>query len=80
MPGTFIDVEVAAAAAGDAELAAKLEEVCPVDIFTSGAGRVGVVEENLDECVLCELCIQAAPPGTVVVKKLYDGSELSRSS
>jgi NAD-dependent dihydropyrimidine dehydrogenase PreA subunit len=76
--GVFIDVEVDESAAGDAELAAKLAEVCPVDIFADESGRVAVVEENLDECVLCELCIEAAPPGAVRVKKLYDGTELSR--
>lgn len=78
--GVFIDVEVDEAVAADVELAKKLEEVCPVDIYsTSGeGGGVRVVRENLDECVLCELCIQAAPPGTVRVKKLYDGSELVR--
>ena len=48
------------------------------NIFTAEDGRVGVVGENLDECVLCELCLDAAPPGTVVVKKLYDGTELRR--
>jgi NAD-dependent dihydropyrimidine dehydrogenase PreA subunit len=72
----FIDVEVDASVAGDAELAAKLEEVCPVDIFKADPG-VEIVEENLDECVLCKLCIEAAPAGTVHVKKLYDGTELS---
>jgi len=72
----FIDVEVDASVAGDAELAAKLEEVCPVDIFKANPG-VEIVEENLDECVLCKLCIEAAPAGTVHVKKLYDGTELS---
>ena len=61
----------------DAELAAKLEEVCPVDIFAADDGGVEIVRENLDECVLCELCVEAAPPGGVVVKKLYDGTELS---
>ncbi len=76
--GVFIDVEVSEEVAGDAELPAKLEEVCPVDIFRNAGGRVEVVEENLDECVLCELCVQAAPPGGVRVKKLYDGTELSR--
>ncbi len=76
--GVFIDVEVDDSVAGDAELAAKLEEVCPVDIFRDAGGRVETVEENLDECVLCELCIEAAPPGGVVVKKLYDGTELKR--
>ena len=34
--------------------------------------------ENLDECVLCELCLEAAPDGAVRVKKLYDGTELRR--
>jgi NAD-dependent dihydropyrimidine dehydrogenase PreA subunit len=73
----FIDVEVEDSVAGDAALAAKLEEVCPVDIYEDAGGRVEVVEENLDECVLCRLCIEAAPAGTVHVKKLYDGTELA---
>jgi NAD-dependent dihydropyrimidine dehydrogenase PreA subunit len=78
LDGTFIDVEVSESAASDAELAAKLEEVCPVDIFKDAGGRVDVVRGNLDECVLCELCVNAAPPGAVRVKKLYDGTELRR--
>jgi NAD-dependent dihydropyrimidine dehydrogenase PreA subunit len=73
----FIDVEVDDSVASDAELVAKLEEVCPVDIYRDAGGRVDVVEENLDECVLCRLCIEASPPRTVHVKKLYDGTELS---
>jgi NAD-dependent dihydropyrimidine dehydrogenase PreA subunit len=73
----FIAVEVEDPVAEDGELAAKLEEVCPVDIFRSADGRVEIVEENLDECVLCRLCIEAAPPGGVRVRKLYDGTELT---
>ncbi len=73
----FIEVEVDDSVAGDAALAAKLEEVCPVDIYKDAGGRVEVVEQNLDECVLCRLCIEASPPGAVRVKKLYDDSELS---
>jgi NAD-dependent dihydropyrimidine dehydrogenase PreA subunit len=76
--GIFIAVEVDEPVASDVELAKKLEEVCPVDIFAATDGGVEVVDENLDECVLCELCINAAPPGTVRVKKLYDGTELVR--
>ena len=76
--GIFIAVDVDESIAGDGELAAKLEEVCPVDIFKDADGRVEIVERNLDECVLCELCIEAAPPGGVVVRKLYDGTELRR--
>jgi NAD-dependent dihydropyrimidine dehydrogenase PreA subunit len=77
MNGVFIGVEVDDSVANDPDLAAKLEEVCPVDIFKNAGGRVEIVEENLDECVLCKLCIEAAPPGTVHVRKLYDGTELS---
>jgi NAD-dependent dihydropyrimidine dehydrogenase PreA subunit len=73
----FIDVEVDASIQSDAALAAKLEEVCPVDIYKDAGGSVEIVAENLDECVLCKLCIEAAPAGTVHVKKLYDGTELS---
>ena len=69
----FIDVEVDASVAGDRALAAKLTEVCPVDIYAQGAdGTLEIVEPNLDECVLCRLCMDAAPPGTVTVRRLYD--------
>jgi NAD-dependent dihydropyrimidine dehydrogenase PreA subunit len=72
--GLFIDVEVAPEVASDPVTAAKLAEVCPVDIYATGEdGTLRIVEENLDECVLCRLCIDAAPPGTVKVRKLYDG-------
>jgi NAD-dependent dihydropyrimidine dehydrogenase PreA subunit len=77
MNEVFIEVEVEDSIRGDGALAAKLEEVCPVDIFKDADGTVKVVAENCDECVLCKLCIEAAPAGTVHVKKLYDGTELS---
>jgi NAD-dependent dihydropyrimidine dehydrogenase PreA subunit len=71
--GTFIAVEVDDGAAADAELARKLTEACPVDIFAQDdAGHLRIVEQNLDECVLCRLCLDAAPAGAVKVIKLYD--------
>jgi NAD-dependent dihydropyrimidine dehydrogenase PreA subunit len=83
--GTFIDVELSEAARNDAELAKKLEEACPVDIYAArgggaeGGARTEIVRENLDECVLCKLCLDASPPGAVRVIKLYDGgAELER--
>jgi NAD-dependent dihydropyrimidine dehydrogenase PreA subunit len=76
--GTFIEVDVDDSIAGDVELAKKLEEVCPVDIFKATDSGVEIAEENVDECVLCELCLDAAPDGAVTVKKLYDGTELKR--
>ena len=68
----FIAVEVDDSIAGDAALAKKLDEACPVDIFDSSGGTVALREENLDECVLCRLCLDAAPDGAVKVLKLYD--------
>ena len=77
MSALFINVEVDPTVAADVELAKKLAEVCPVDIFAVGDdGRLRIVESNLDECVLCTLCLQVAP-GRVHVRKLYeDGAEL----
>jgi NAD-dependent dihydropyrimidine dehydrogenase PreA subunit len=72
----FIEVEVDDSIKSDAAVAAKLEEVCPVDIFKNAGGQVEVVDSNVDECVLCRLCLEAAPAGTVHVRKLYDGTEL----
>jgi NAD-dependent dihydropyrimidine dehydrogenase PreA subunit len=78
LDAVFIEVEVDASIEDDGELARKLEEVCPVDIFADEDGHVAIVPSNLDECVLCELCLDAAPDATVRVKKLYDGTELVR--
>ncbi|MEA2366289.1 MAG: ferredoxin [Thermoleophilaceae bacterium] len=74
--GVFIGVEVDDSVSGDPELARKLEEACPVDIYAAGEDGVRIVEENLDECVLCGLCLDASPPGAVSVIKLYDGGAL----
>ncbi len=72
--GIFIAVEVDDESAADTELARKLTEACPVDIYAQGAdGSLEIVEKNLDECVLCRLCLDASPAGAVKIIKLYDG-------
>jgi NAD-dependent dihydropyrimidine dehydrogenase PreA subunit len=70
----FIGIEVADDVAGDPAVAAKLEETCPVDIYADVDGRVEIVERNIDECILCDMCVAAAPPGTVAVHRLYDSA------
>ena len=71
--GIFIAVEVDDALIGDAELARRLTESCPVDIFAQdGDGGLEIVEQNLDECVLCRLCLDAAPQGAISIIKRYD--------
>ncbi len=73
MPGTFIDVQVDEAIANDAELTQKLVEVCPVDIFAlADDGALRIDDEQLDECVLCDLCLDIGPKGGVRVQKLYE--------
>jgi NAD-dependent dihydropyrimidine dehydrogenase PreA subunit len=71
--GIFIGVEVDDGAAADRELATRLTEACPVDIFARKQdGTLDILERNVDECVLCRLCLDAAPANAVRVIKLYD--------
>jgi NAD-dependent dihydropyrimidine dehydrogenase PreA subunit len=73
----FIALDVDDTAASDVELAAKLSEACPVDIFAQrDDGTLEIVASNLDECVLCRLCLDASPVGAVRVLKLYDHETL----
>jgi NAD-dependent dihydropyrimidine dehydrogenase PreA subunit len=77
---TFIGIEVSDEVVGDADLAQMLQDACPVDIYANAGGKVEIVESNIDECILCELCIHAAPDGTVQVHKLYSGETLGAAS
>jgi ferredoxin-like protein FixX len=81
MAALFINVEVDAAVAQDAAAVKKLVEVCPVNIFAQADdGSLQIVEKHLDECTLCELCLEAAPPGSVRIRKLYgEGEVLARA-
>jgi NAD-dependent dihydropyrimidine dehydrogenase PreA subunit len=72
MPGEFIDIQLDAKIAKDGDLAKKLAEICPVSIFEASAEGIVIDESNLDECVLCDLCIQAAPKGKLKIVKLYE--------
>ena len=76
---TFIGVEVDDSIVGDATIAAKLQEACPVDIFANANGKVEIVHDNLDECILCGLCLDATPAGTVKGHKLYSDEVLASS-
>ena len=77
---TFIGIEVDDTVAGDVDLGRRLQEACPVDIYAGTEQGVEIVHENVDECILCGLCIDASPPGTVTVHKLYSGEVLGASA
>ena len=68
----FIRVDIDDSVQRDPALRARLAEVCPVDIFADGGGRLETVDANLDECTLCDLCVEAAGDRVRVVK-LYEG-------
>jgi len=72
MPGEFIDVRVDEKVAKDPEIAKKLAEICPVSIFVAESDGVRIDESNLDECVLCDLCLEAVPKGKLEIIKLYE--------
>jgi NAD-dependent dihydropyrimidine dehydrogenase PreA subunit len=72
----FIRVEVDEPVASGAAAARQLAGICPVDIFAERDGRVDIVEANLDECILCGLCLAVGPKGAVRVVKLYDNDAL----
>ncbi len=72
MPGEFIDVRVDDEIAKDKALAKKLEEICPVSIFVADTQGLRIDESNLDECVLCDLCLEATPGGKIEIIRLYD--------
>jgi ferredoxin-like protein FixX len=79
--GIFIAVEVDDAIAGDPEIARRLTEACPVDIYAQKPdGTLELVEKNIDECVLCRLCLDAVggqgSESPVKIIKLYDDGAL----
>ena len=67
----FIEIKMSDAVASDVELATKLQEVCPVSIFRATDSGPEVVVSQLDECVLCDLCVEAAPAGGIEIVKKY---------
>jgi NAD-dependent dihydropyrimidine dehydrogenase PreA subunit len=72
----FVRVEVDDPVANDASAAKQLAGVCPVDIFADDGGRVALIEDNIDECILCGLCLDVGSKGAVRVIKLYDNDAL----
>jgi len=70
--GEFIKLDIDLSKCADISDAAKWAAVCPVNIFKIEDRKPVIVVENEDECTLCMLCIDAFPPGTVTIRKLYE--------
>ena len=67
----FIEIRMSDDVASDPELGTKLQEVCPVSIFRATDSGPEIVVSQLDECVLCDLCVEAAPQGGIEIVKKY---------
>jgi NAD-dependent dihydropyrimidine dehydrogenase PreA subunit len=73
--GTFIEIKLDPGPFSP-EQARLLASACPVDIYAVVGGRPMVRPDEVDECTLCELCLDLAPPGAIVIQKLYKGQQL----
>ena len=70
--GEFIRVVIDQEKCGDPDQIKAWIGVCPVGIFELQHARPAVVEENQDECTLCQLCLEACPDGAVTLEKRYE--------
>ena len=68
----FIQVTIAEDRCTGISDCGKCVQVCPVNIFDAEGDRPLIIEENQDECILCDLCLEECTPDAVVLRKLYD--------
>ena len=73
--GVFIDIELDPQPFSP-EQARRLVSACPVDIYAVEAGQPVVRPDEVDECTLCELCLDVAPKGALVIQKRYKDQQL----
>ena len=73
----FIEVTIDKAACASQPACRECVQSCPVDILEREPGeRVAlVIDENVDECILCDLCVVRCPVEAVTVTKLYVTSQ-----
>lgn len=68
----FIDVAIREDKCTGISGCGKCAQVCPVNIFGAEEDRPLIIEDNQDECILCELCLEECTPDAIVLRKLYE--------
>ncbi|BEQ14760.1 4Fe-4S dicluster domain-containing protein [Desulfoferula mesophila] len=46
-------------------------KVCPVSIFEKQGDRPQVADKNVDECILCDQCLERCEPDAISIDKKY---------
>ena len=70
--GIFIKVNIDRKRCLGPEKSGECIRICPVNIFEASEGKVVVKEENEDECILCNLCLDKCHVAAISIKKLYE--------
>ena len=69
--GIFVQVTVDDQKCLGPEKSGECVRICPVNIFEARDGRTVVREENTDECILCNLCLDKCQTSAISIEKLY---------
>jgi ferredoxin-like protein FixX len=70
--GMFIDIKISNKVKKDGELSKQVIESCPVDIFAIENEEIEVNMEYVDECTLCNLCINVTNKEDIQIIKIYN--------
>jgi NAD-dependent dihydropyrimidine dehydrogenase PreA subunit len=70
--GIFINVKIDYETCLGPENGGQCVGVCPVSIFEPSEAKVVVQDENEDECILCNLCLDKCQASAISITKLYE--------
>lgn len=70
--GSFIEISIDQEKCLGIKECGKCIASCPVSIFKNNSKIPSIVEENTDECTLCNRCLEECQPGAIAIKKLYE--------
>jgi NAD-dependent dihydropyrimidine dehydrogenase PreA subunit len=69
--GVFIKVEIDMNRCLGIEGCGECVRVCPVSILGTNGNDPIVIEDNEDECILCDLCFKECTPEAISIRKIY---------
>jgi NAD-dependent dihydropyrimidine dehydrogenase PreA subunit len=70
--GEFIKVEIDSIKCSGISGCGQCITVCSVNVFQRKASKLVLIEDNEDECTLCNLCLEVCAPGAIAIHKLYE--------